>query len=470
MTQSESVNVLMRERPYSSIADRLLAGRALRKKVSRPIHAEFAPDALRADPVAILEAQARHRLQSLIPIRHARMAQSPLAFFRGAAAIMMEDLARTPVSGLYVQACGDMHLSNFGLFATTERRLVFGINDFDETLPGPWEWDVKRLAASMVVAAQDLNYTQTVAIQAVKAMFGAYKSRMYEFAAMGYIELAHTHIDSESLLMPFSSAFKAALEQSISKARGRNNLQVLEKMTDLVDQSHRLVDRPPFIAHEEYTEEGDPTLPLVSQALTGYLSSLSANRRMLLSRYRLVDFARQIVGIGSVGMPCWIFYLEGSSERDPLFLQFKGAGLSVLAPYVKRSLFKNQGQRVVVGQHQLQGAPDMFLGHGRLQQRGRKVDFYVRQLRDMKGGIRISTKHLNEKIFKDYCALCGWSLALGHAKSGDAAMISGYIGQSDTLQSAVLEFALRYAGQNRVDYQTFLSAIDSGRIPSTIVY
>jgi len=470
MSEPEPVNVLMQDRPYASIADRLLAGRALRKRVSRPLHAELVPASLRADPVAILESQAHHRLQSLIPMRHARMAQSPLAFFRGAAAIMMEDLARTPVSGLYVQACGDMHLSNFGLFATTERRLVFGINDFDETLPGPWEWDVKRLAASIVVAAQDLNYTQALAIQAVKGMFGAYKSRMYEFAAMGYIELAQTHIDSESLLMPFSNAFKAALEQSMTKARGRNNLHVLEKMTDLVDQSHRLIDRPPFIVHEEQTEEGDPVLPLVNQALDGYMSSLPANRRMLLARYRLVDFARQVVGIGSVGMPCWIFYLEGSSERDPLFLQFKGAGLSVLAPYVKRSLFKNQGQRVVVGQHQLQGAPDMFLGHGRLERRAGKSDFYVRQLRDMKGGIRISTKHLNAKIFKDYCALCGWSLALGHAKSGDAAMISGYIGQSDTLQSAVLEFALRYAEQNNADYRLFLSAIDSGRIPSTTVY
>ena len=445
-----------------SAAERAAAGKALREKVPLDSHAAFERTP-RVDPLRILRAQARTRLPDLVPVRHARMLQSPFAFLRGSAAIMAADLARTPLTRLTVQACGDMHVGNFGLYATAERQLVFSINDFDETRPGPWEWDVKRLAASAYVAAEHLLASRKQREAAVLAVVSSYRKWMRSYAAMGHLEVWYDSIDSERLLAALTPDLRERAVRVLDKARRRTNLQVLEKMTDLVDNSHRIVEQAPFIVRQEFTQAGRPVHEALGHVLADYLESLRPGRRLLLSRYRLIDTARKVVGVGSVGTRCWVLLLQGEDGGDPLFLQLKEAQPSVLAahyPIAGANTPPDEGQRVVIGQQLIQGSPDIFLGWGELD----GVHYYVRQLRDMKGGIEIEPGATRPSAFIEYCALCGWALALAHAKSGDAAAIGGYLGKSDAFDQALLTFSAAYARQNERDFDAMWRAARAGRI------
>jgi uncharacterized protein (DUF2252 family) len=415
----------------------------------------------RTDPVSILEAQALTRLPLLVPIRYARMLTSPFAFIRGSAAIMASDLAaQGKTTGIDVQTCGDMHVANFGLFASAERNLVFGINDFDETIPGPWEWDLKRLVTSAVVACRFLGgkekQCKISAFEAVKS----YRNHLKEYASMGALELYYSSISSSDIIKSISPSNKKVAEKIVDKARTRTHIQVLEKLTDIVDDKNKLREHEPFIVRETLTQAGRTIEEALELFLKSYFISLADDRKYLLKQYRIVDVVRKVVGVGSVGTRCWIMYLEGRHGGDPLFLQLKEAQPSVLEPFVGKSVYINQGQRVVVGQRLIQGAPDIFLGWG--EQDG--VQFYVRQLRDMKGGIEFDPKKLKVENFPLYTSQCGWALAQAHAKSGDAAMLSGYIGNSSILDEAMTRFAFSYAEQNEKDYRAFAEAATNGRI------
>ena len=438
----------------------MAAGKGLRVAVPRAILGEFRPPPRRNDPVAILEAQGRTRLQNLVPVRYARMIASPFAFLRGAAAIMAPDLAPSPVTGLTVQACGDMHLANFGVFASAERNLVFGINDFDETLPAPWEWDLKRLVASFVIAGRFLGFDRVLCGAASQAAVSSYRRHMREYAQLGNLETWYTTIKEQDVLAALSPSMRKRTEQFTAKARKRNHLQVLEKMTDLVDDKHHIVEQAPLIVRETRTEKGTPLARAVDALLGIYLASLPPDRRALLSRYRLRDVARKVVGVGSVGTRCWVALFEGASAADPLFLQFKQAQESVLAPFVKAPRVEHQGRRVVEGQRLIQGAPDIFLGWGD----GEGHHFYVRQLRDMKGGVDLEPGTVRSQGLVEYGMLCGWALALAHAKSGDAAMIAGYVGKSEALDDALTGFAFAYADQTERDHAALEKAARSRRI------
>lgn len=447
------------------MAERLAAGKALRRLVSRRAHAEFNIPDNREDPIAILEAQAQTRLPELVPVRYARMLASPFAFLRGSAAVMIGDIAPAVTTGITVQACGDMHVSNFGVFASAERNLVFGINDFDETHIGGWEWDLKRLTASAVVAGRFLGADRVLCEEAARAVVRSYRDRMRQYAHMGYLELWYANITETALLnvLPPESRKRAA--QHIDKARQRTHLQVLEKMTDLVDDQQRIVEVHPLIVRTETTGTGRPIAEALELFLRDYLASVGADRRFLLSRYRIVDVARKVVGVGSVGTRCWVIYLQGKDAGDPLFLQVKEAQPSVLAPYAgnlttDNPAIENQGHRVVSGQRLIQGAPDIFLGWG--EQDG--IQYYVRQLRDMKGGVEFDPTKFRIASLPDYCGLCGWALALAHAKSGDAAMLAGYVGKSEDLDAALAKFAYAYADRTERDYDLLAAAARQGRI------
>jgi uncharacterized protein (DUF2252 family) len=444
-----------------AVEERLSAGKALRLEVPRASLGEFRPPPRRKDPVAILEAQGRTRLQKLVPIRYARMLASPFAFLRGAAAIMAEDLSGSPVTGVDVQACGDMHMANFGVFASAERNLIFGINDFDETLPGPWEWDLKRLVASIVVGGRFLGADRELCGAASHAAVGSYRRRIREYARMGHLETWYATIREADMLAALSPAVRRRADQMFAKARGRGHLQVLEKLTNLVDDKHHIIEDAPLIVRDRLTEKGKPLAPALDLVLARYLASLPADRQMLISRYRLVDVARKVVGVGSVGTRCWVLLFQGASATDPLFLQIKQAEASVLAPYLKGPRFDNHGQRVVVGQRLIQPAPDIFLGWAESE----NVHFYVRQLRDMKGGVEFDPDNWRPQGLLEYAAMCGWALALAHAKSGDAAMIAGYAGKSEALDDALTGFAFAYADQTERDHAALEKAARTRRIP-----
>ncbi|WNZ21547.1 DUF2252 domain-containing protein [Leptolyngbya sp. NK1-12] len=449
-----------------TVAERLAAGKALRQTVKRSEHGIYPPAANREDPVAILEAQAQTRLPDLVPIRYARMLTSPFAFLRGAAAIMIRDIAPAPTTGLIVQACGDMHLSNFGVFASAERNLMFAINDFDETHPGAWEWDLKRLVASAVVAGRFLGADRVLCEAAVRSVVQSYRQHLQEYAEMGYLELWYTHIKEDELLQKLPDESRQRASRLFLKARNRNHLQVLEKMTNLVDQQHHIIESPPLVMRMETDQDGRPITEVIAPLMQDYLNSLNAERRFLLSRYRILDVARKVVGVGSVGTRCWVVYLEGKDHNDPLFLQIKEAQPSVLAPYAQvqhddRLPDDHQGQRVVVGQRLIQGAPDIFLGWGTLQ----GIHYYIRQLRDMKGGVKLEPGKFRLAALPDYCELCGWALALAHADSGDAAMLAGYVGTSAALDDALVKFAQAYADQTERDHDQLVAAARQGRIP-----
>jgi len=447
--------------PRPSVEERLAAGKALRAKVPLERHAAFGADRDRLDPVAILEGQARTRLPALVPIRYARMLASPFAFLRGSAAVMSADLAGSPVTGLRVQACGDMHVANFGLFASAERNLIFGINDFDETLPGPWEWDLKRLAASVVVAGRFLGGDREACEASARAVVRSYRKRMRRYAELGHLAVWYSRIDEQGVFDAIAPQARAAAERIMAKARARGHLQVLQRMAELVDDRQRIVEHRPLIVRETRTEDGRPVAEAVARVLARYLESLPEDRRVLLDRYRVVDVARKVVGVGSVGTRCWVLLMAGNGPEDPLFLQFKEAQPSVLAPYAGATGFACEGHRVVVGQRLIQGSPDIFLGWGR----SGPVHFYIRQLRDMKGGVELEPGKAKVRNLPEYAKLCGWALALAHAKSGDPALIAGYAGKSEALDEAVARFAVAYADQTERDHAALEKAARARRIP-----
>lgn len=443
-----------------SITDRIAAGKRLRTKVPRASLAEYIPPAKRKDPVAMLEAQAQSRLKELIPVRYARMLASPFAFLRGGAAIMTQDISPSPTTGLLVQACGDMHVSNFGVFASAERSLVFGINDFDETMPAPWEWDLKRLATSAVVAGQFVGSDKQTCEAYSRRIVSSYRERIHEYADMGYLATWYSVIGEEDMLAPIPTNLLPKWQKGVAKAKKGSHLQVLEKMTDLVDNKQRIVESAPYVVRETHTESGMPIRKALGLFLQDYLSSLSEDRRQLISRYQILDVARKVVGVGSVGTRCWIVFMRGSNDNDPLFLQFKEAQKSVLSPYVQAPAFPSEGFRVVSGQRLIQSSPDILLGWGKVE----RTHFYVRQLRDMKGGFEFDPEETKEKGMEAYCGLCGWALALAHVKSGDAAKVAGYMGKSDEIDEALAKFAFAYSEQNSRDYDSLKKAAREGSI------
>jgi uncharacterized protein (DUF2252 family) len=448
-----------------SVIDRYAAGKALRQTVKRSDQGTYTPPANREDPIAILEAQAKSRDPELVPIRYTRMLTSPFAFLRGAAAIMIQDIAPALTTGIHVQAGGDVHVSNFGVYASAERNLVFGINDFDETYPGAWEWDLKRLVASAVVAGRFLGANRVLCEEAVRATVTSYRQHLEDYAEMSYLALWYDTITEAELLEKLPEESRKRANRLMTKARSATNLQVLDKTTDLVDQHHHIVESPPLVVRIEKTRSGQPMLEAVDALLQNYFNSLSGDRRFLLSHYHVMDVARKVVGVGSVGTSCWVAYLEGKDQSDPLFLQVKEANPSVLAPYSEvlcgyRLPDNHQGHRVVIGQRLIQGAPDIFLGWGRLD----NTDYYIRQLRDMKGGVKLEPGKFRPNGLPDYCGLCGWALAMAHAKSGDAAMLAGYVGKSEALDDAMVNFAHAYADQTEQDYEQLLLAARQGRI------
>lgn len=444
-----------------SVEERIAEGKKIRERFPRNKLGEYKPAANRADPVSILEEQGKTRLPELVPIRYARMLTSPFAFLRGAAAIMAADLkANNGSTGISVQLCGDMHVANFGVFASAERNLIFGINDFDETLPGPWEWDLKRLVASIVASGRFLGADKNVCKEAVLAAVSSYRKRMKQYAYMGSMELWYATISEKDILKTLPPAQQKALKKISSKARTRTHMQVLDKLTDIVDKKYRLRDDAPFIVHETHTKTGKPIEEALGLILESYFLSLGDDRKNLLRHYRIADVARKVVGVGSVGTRCWIIFLVGKHDEDPLFLQVKEAQASVMEPFLSTSTYPNHGQRVVQGQRLIQGAPDIFLGWCELD----GLHFYLRQLRDMKGGVEFDPSKANLENLPAYSALCAWALALAHAKSGDAALISGYVGNSDELDQAMARFAFAYADQTERDHQALAEAAKTGRI------
>jgi uncharacterized protein (DUF2252 family) len=445
-----------------SVAERMAAGKALRRKVSRAAHGILHKNPDRPDPIEILEAQNRTRAQKLVPVRFARMLASPFAFLRGSAGVMAGDLAASPATGMFVNACGDMHVSNFGVFGSAERELIFAINDFDEVFPAPWEWDLKRLAASAAVAVRFMGGDKAEAGEAAAATARAYREHITRYAGMGNLEVWYDRIDERAILDALSTKARRGAHRIIDKARAKGHQRVLDKLTEKVDGAHRIVENLPLIIRESHLESGMPIHEALDGMLRSYIDSLTYDRRRLLSRYKIVDVARKVVGVGSVGTGCWVILLTGADDEDPLFLQVKQAQTSVLEAHSGyRMPFDNQGRRVVVGQRMIQGSPDIFLGWG-------EVDgnhFYVRQLADMKGGIEFADgDRKGIDGFQEYCALCGWGLALAHAKSGDAAMIAGYCGSSAALDEAMAKFALAYARQTDRDHEALDKARRTGRI------
>ncbi len=446
-----------------SVEDRIALGRALRRKHPIKKLGNYKPATKRTDPVSILEKQGKTRLPNLVPIRYARMLTSPFAFLRGAAAIMAQDLAASskPI-GLNVQICGDMHIANFGVFASAERNLIFGINDFDETLPGPWEWDMKRLVASIVAGGRFLGADKALCEKAVRTAVCSYAKRMNKYAYKGNLDLWYSTIKEKDILEALPPDQRKAVKRITNKARKGTHMQVLDKLTDIVDEKYMLRDDVPFIVHETHTQSGRTIEEGIGLFLESYMGSIADDRKKLLLNYRIVDVARKVVGVGSVGTRCWVVFMTGKNYNDPLFLQVKEAQRSVLDPYASKSVYKNHGQRVVSGQRLIQGAPDIFLGWGEID----GIHFYVRQLRDMKGGVEFVPGKVNLDNLPLYGSTCAWAMALAHAKSGDAAAISGYIGKDkdSELADAMVKFAFAYADQTEKDHQALVAASRSGRI------
>jgi uncharacterized protein (DUF2252 family) len=464
--------------PRLTREERVARGRTARAEVPRSHHAEFAPAPDRPDPVKLLQADDASRVPELLPIRYGRMAVSAFTFFRGAALPMAADLAGTPRSGLVAQICGDAHLANFGLFASPERRLVFDINDFDETLPGPWEWDIKRLATSLEVAGRDNGYSTKQRRSIVLAAVAAYRKAMAGFADKTALEVWYAHADADAIKARFDEAAarsrglsarqRKAAARTMAKARTKDNLGALGRFAGGQDGRPEIVADPPLIVPlRDLVEEGMDTAVMEEQLqgmLDVYRTSLEPERRALLDQYRLVDFARKVVGVGSVGTRSWMFLLLGDDERDPLFLQAKEAGPSALEQFVGPSEYDNAGQRVVVGQRLMQAVSDIFLGWVRVKGLvdGRTRDFYLRQLRDWKGSAEIEV--MIPAGMQAYGELCGWTLARAHARSGDRIAIAAYLGAGPAFDVALGEFAQAYADQNEDDYQALTDAIRSGRV------
>jgi uncharacterized protein (DUF2252 family) len=456
-------------------AERAARGKKVRAAVPRASHAVFDPPPDRPDPIALLEEQGKSRVPELMPVRRGRMMVSPFTFFRGAALPMASDLATTPVSGLAVQACGDAHLSNFGLFGSAERHLVFDVNDFDETLPGPWEWDVKRLAASLDVAARGNGFSDKDRRGIVTAAVARYRQAMRAFAGMTNLEVWYAHADMDQLRVQFDAQLKdrqrKLLDKSLAKTRTRDSMQEVAKLTRTVDGRRQIIVDPPLLVPIADLLPGENDLVAFKTQLTDliadYRSTLETDRGHLLATYRVADMARKVVGVGSVGTRCWILLMLGRDESDPLFLQVKEAQTSVLSPFVGVSTYANMGQRVVAGQRLMQASSDIFLGWQRTEVGldGQQRDFYVRQLRDWKFSFTIEA--LIPDGLRMYGELCGWTLARAHARSGDRIAIAAYLGRSDVFDQAVARFAAAYADQNERDHRSLVDAVNAGRLAAT---
>jgi uncharacterized protein (DUF2252 family) len=452
------------------VAERAAEGKAARSRARRSSHAAWEASAEREDPVAILERQAASRVPELVPIRYGRMAASPFAFFRGAAAVMAADLATTPRSGVTVQLCGDAHLSNFGVYGTPERRMTFDVNDFDETLPGPWEWDVKRLAASFAIAGRENGFGRAERGVAVAEAARSYREAMRTFAAEGNLAVWYERLDVESVMGELEAEPKLTkqVRKGVAKARAKDSMRALEKLTHLVDGELRILADPPLIVPAEELMPAAETRDLeqvLLAVLDSYRASLPADRQHLLDGYRFRHMARKVVGVGSVGTRAWVVLLTGADDSDPLFLQAKEAEASVLEPYAGASRFGNHGQRVVEGQRLMQAAGDIFLGWcPAVGLDGRQRDFYVRQLWDWKRSVEV--ERLTPHALELYARMCGWTLARAHARSGDRIAIAAYLGGGDAFERAIAAFSEAYADQSERDHAGLVAAIDAGRVES----
>jgi uncharacterized protein (DUF2252 family) len=459
-----------------SPAERVVRGKAARAEVPRESHATFDPPPDRPDPIALLEEQGKSRVPELVPVRYGRMMVSPFTYYRGAALPMASDLAATPVSGLAVQACGDAHLSNFGIFGSAERRLMFDVNDFDETLPGPWEWDVKRLAASLEVAARGNGFPGKQRRGIVSAAVARYRQAMRDFAGMTSLGVWYAQADMDQVRAQFESQLqprqRKRVAEGLAKARTRDSMQEVAKLTRIVDGRPRIISDPPLLVPIDELIPKETDRAAMEQQLGGliakYRRTLETDRRYLLEQYEFCDMARKVVGVGSVGTRCWIVLMLGRDDADPLFLQVKEAEASVLSRFVGASKYANQGQRVVAGQRLMQASSDIFLGWQRTEAGldGLQRDFYVRQLRDWKFSIDI--ENILPSGMRLYGELCGWTLARAHARSGDRIAIAAYLGGSDAFDTAITQFAAAYADQNERDHQSLVDAVSSGRITAEL--
>ena len=451
-------------------SERAAVGRAARARLPRSGHAGFQPASDRPEPVVLLKEQAASRVPELVPIRYGRMLVSPFTFYRGAALVMAADLAAMPASGLTVQLCGDAHLSNFGMFGSPERRLVFDLNDFDETLPGPFEWDVKRLAASLSVAGRNNGYGDAQRRRIVLAAAEAYRTAMAAFAGTSHLGVWYARLDVDEVLPQVEAELDRkrakALRANLATVRTRDSVQALAKLTRQQDGRPRIVSQPPLIVPlQELLPEAESAA--LADALTNllrrYASTLQPDRRHLLSQYRLVEVARKVVGVGSVGTQAWVGLLVGRDGSDPLFLQMKEAQASVLERFLTRSRYRNHGQRVVAGQRLMQAASDIFLGWDQVRGLdGQARDFYVRQLRDWKASV--DPEVMRPKGMAVYAKLCGWTLARAHARSGDRIAIAAYLGISTKFDNAIADFAEAYADQNERDHQALQAAVNAGTV------
>jgi uncharacterized protein (DUF2252 family) len=447
---------------------RVARGKAARATTPLGWHADFTP-ARGRDPVGLLLDQAKTREPDLVPVRHGRMLVSPFAYYRGAALPMTADLADTPVSGLRAQLCGDAHLANFGAFASPERRLMFDINDFDETLPGPFEWDVKRLAASFAVIGRHNNFSRRERRGTIRTVANTYRLAMRAFARQPATEVWYAHLDMDDALARFQSQIPAKARQGLVKliadARTRDNRQALRKLTTMVDGQPRFISNPPTLVPIEELFAGvqsEAMYNLLGVVLSRYRRSLQSDRRHLAEQFELVQVARKVVGVGSVGQRAWAVLLAADEGRESLLLQAKEAQPSILSDHCGRTRYRNEGERVVAGQHLMQAASDIFLGWtGNLGAGGESRDFYVRQLRDWK--LSFPIEQMRPPGMTVYAYLCGWTLARAHARSGDRIAIAAYLGRTDTFDRAIADFAEAYADQNDHDYADFRAAVDHGR-------
>ncbi|MGD0747585.1 MAG: DUF2252 domain-containing protein [Acidimicrobiales bacterium] len=457
--------------------ERSQLGKEARARVPRASHAAFEPASTRPDPVSLLERQAESRVPELVPIRYGRMLVSPFTFYRGAALIMASDLATTPVSGLTTQICGDAHLSNFGLFASPERSMMFDVNDFDETLPGPWEWDLKRLAASVVIAGRDQSFSKKDCAVAAKAVGTTYRLEMRRLAESGNLDVWYSHVDIEAVIAGLATQAskqksKVAAQMAskatsiVAKSRTKDSLQAQEKLTEVVGGRRRIISDPPLIvplAELSAEQEPDALLESLHQLVRSYRRTLQTDRRHLVEEFELIDVARKVVGVGSVGTRAWILLFQGRDGDDPLFLQAKEAEASVLEEFVGKSTYASHGERVVAGQHLMQAASDIFLGWQRVEGfDGVSRDYYLRQLRDWKGSFEI--EGARPEGLAAYATVCAQALARAHARSGDRIAIASYLGNSSTFDTALVEFSETYADQNERDYDVLKKAVADGRV------
>jgi len=453
-------------------SERAAHGKAARAQVSRSSHGRWEASPLRPDPIALLEEQATTRVPELVPIRYGRMLTSPFAFYRGAAYLMAADLSHTPRSGLTAQLCGDAHLSNFGGFASPERRFVFSLNDFDETHPGPFEWDVKRLVASFAVAGRQLELDERVRRGVCLTVVAKYREAMHEFASMRTFDVWYAQLDLERMVVRYADQIDPKLlkqfERNVAKWQTKDSVKALAKLTTVVDGEPRIVGEPPLITPlrdlvGEYDRDAEEVQEALRGILRSYRRSLPRDRRKLLERFSFADAARKVVGVGSVGTRAWVMLMLGRDGEDPLFLQAKEAQTSVLEPFLGKSEFANHGQRVVEGQRMMQSASDIMLGWDRITGvDGVERDFYVRQLWDWKASAEIEL--MDPERLGIYAQMCGWTLARAHARSGDAIAIAAYLGTSDSFDRALASFAELYADQNERDYAALQEAVASGRL------